>query len=174
METIATLFITFFACPEYFCDGAVQVQVTGPADQAVKQPKCMQRAELITIKIAAKRNGINIINDDDGNYSDFFVLLLAIRKSENGGPGREFGIIHPRCDAQIAAEPDRSLDIQAGWAAATVLNNYQRWIRAGCPGGRGGFIDYLADEWCPIATDPAGNANWKLNVGFFVKKFRGQ
>ncbi len=48
----------------------------------------------------------------------------------------------------------------------TIRHNWRRWHQAGCPGG---FIDFLADHYCPPSVDPVGNANWKRNVKFFLK-----
>ena len=45
-------------------------------------------AELPTIVEAAQAN--------DCHSDQLFTVLLAIRKAENGGQGREFGILHPR------------------------------------------------------------------------------
>lgn len=132
------------------CDGAVQVQVTD----------CNLLEELPVILKAAERN--NCKGDD-------FLILRAIRKAENGGPGREFGVLHPRCMAEIACRPQDSLDIQAGWAAATIVKNRLRWTAASkC----GGFIDFLADRYCPASADAKGNENWKVNVKYFYEKFK--
>ena len=43
----------------------------------------------------------------------------------------------------------------------TVQNTHNRWIRAGRPGQ---FFDYLADRYCPKASDPIGNIRWKRNI----------
>ena len=75
--------------------------VGNPSDQ-------FKASEYATIAQAAKRNDC---------HGELFIILLAIRKAENGGPGREFGIMNPKAD---------NLDKQAGWAAATVVKNYQR------------------------------------------------
>jgi hypothetical protein len=37
---------------------------------------------------------------------DDFLILLAICRAENGGPGREFGIKHRLCRAAIKREPE--------------------------------------------------------------------
>ena len=115
-------------------------------------------AELDTIIGAAERN--NCTGDD-------FWLLLAIRKAENGAAGREFGVLHPRCLQLIREQPGKSLDIQAGWAAATIVKNRKRWLRAG---GDDGFINFLGDRYCPAAIDPQGNVNWKRNVRYWFDR----
>jgi len=118
-------------------------------------------AEMDTIIAAAKRNKCT---------GDDFWILLAIRKAENGRAGREFGILHPRCQRQIQAEPKRSLDIQAGWSAATIVKSRKRWKRAGCPGGEGGFIAFLGNRYCPKKADRQGNINWKRNVRYWFER----
>lgn len=150
IKTIGAVLLAVLCCPEYYCDGAVQVQVTD----------CNLLEELSVILRAAKRN--NCRGDD-------FLILQAIRKAENGGLGREFGVLHPRCLAEIALRPQDSLDIQAGWAAATIVKNRLRWIAAGRPGE---FIDFLGDKYCPKETDLEGNKNWKVNVRYFYNKFK--
>ena len=98
-------------------------------------------------------------------YGDNFWILLAIRKAEDGGPGREFGIMNPKAD---------NLDKQAGWAAATIVKNRARWVKAGKPGD---FIKFLGSKYAPIGAenDPTGlNANWVRNVSHWYKKFKGK
>ena len=102
--------------------------------------------EYDTIMKAALRNGIKA--DDHENLS----LLFAIRKAENGGPGVEFGVLHPK-----AAHTD--LDTQAGWAAATILKNKSRI--------KDFSISKFAKIYAPpkAENDPKGlNANWASNV----------
>ena len=107
---------------------------------------------------AAVRNGVK------ENTEDFFILL-AIRKAENGRPGREFGILHPRAK-------DTNLDTQAGWAAATVRKNRERWKKAG---SKGDFITFLGNKYCPVGAenDPTGlNKHWIKNVTSWTKKLQ--
>ncbi len=139
-----TALAAIFCCPETCCDGAVEVQV--------RDWYGLER-ELPIITHAAERN--------DCNGDDFF-LLLAIRKQENGRAGCEFGIRHPKAW-------DTNLDIQAGWAAATIIKNRKRWANQvrDTP-----FIDFLADRYCPKEDDLEGNKNWKRNVRFWYGKFR--
>lgn len=102
-------------------------------------------------------------------FGDDFLILLAIRKAENGRSGREFGIIHPRCLQQIENEPHKSLDIQAGWSAKTIVNTRKRWQLAGKPLP---FIRYLGSRYCPPTADPQGYTNWVHNVNFWFEKFK--
>ena len=48
----------------------------------------------------------------------------------------------------------------------TVRNNWRRWDKAGRPGE---YLDFLADRYCPIKSDPIGNRNWKANMRRMVK-----
>lgn len=110
------------------------------------------KSEIPTIRKAAERNGIKYGSDD-------WYLLLAIRKAENGRSGREFGIKDPRAW-------DTNLDIQAGWAAATIIKNHQRF---GNDSVSDKFICFLQKRYCP---DNEGGQAWLKNVCFFFKKFK--
>jgi len=139
-------------------------------DGAVCRGQITLTAEMPTIKKAAERNGCC---DDD------FLLLLAIRKAENGRAGREFGVMHHKA-------LDTDLDTQAGWAAATIVKNRKRWDKEVRTAGNGGpkpekddasvpgFIEYLGDRYCPASCDPEGNRNWKRNVRYWFEKFKGE
>jgi len=90
-------------------------------------------------------------------------IVAAIRYAENGGAGREYGILHPRVKPTYRS--------QAGWCAATVQKNYDRWVKAG---SEGEYIAYLGAVYCPIGVDndPTGlNKHWVKNVTSFSKKF---
>lgn len=49
----------------------------------------------------------------------------------------------------------------------TINNNYRRWIKAG---SMGCYLDYLADRYCPVVSDPVGNERWKKNVHKLLKR----
>ena len=115
--------------------------------------KNLYGAELPVIRIAANRNKCT---------GDLFYILLAIRKAENGAKGIEFGVMHPKAK-------DTNLDTQAGWAAATVVKNYQRWIKAGKPKG---YIEFLGDRYCPPTAHEL-NKHWVRNVKFWYRKLKG-
>jgi len=120
--------------------------------------------EVKIITAAAKRNNLK---------GSLYPVLYAIRKAENGDKRRELGIIHPRCEVEMDKRPNETLDIQAGWAAATVQKSYDRWIEAG---SKGRYIEYLAHRFCPVgaANDPDGlNKNWIGNVTHWAEKIRG-
>ena len=90
-------------------------------------------------------------------------IVAAIRYAENGGKGREYGILHPRVKPTYRS--------QAGWCAATVQKSWDRWQKAG---GKGDFIDHLGNRYCPVGADndPTGlNRHWKRNVRHFEEKF---
>lgn len=90
-------------------------------------------------------------------------IVAAIRYAENGGPGREYGILHARVKPTYRS--------QAGWCAATVQKTWDRWS------GTEGFITYLGARYCPVGADndPKGlNRHWVGNVTKFTKRFRGQ
>jgi hypothetical protein len=110
---------------------------------------------------AAKRN--NLAAED-------YDLLFSIRKSENGKKRREFGIISDKCDAIMDKRPNDTLDIQAGWAAATIVENRKRWVEAGEPGD---FITFLGKRYAPkgVKNDPKKlNKNWIDNVSTWEKR----
>lgn len=97
-------------------------------------------------------------------------LLAAIRKAENGGPGREFGIV---------SIPAPTYDLQAKYAANTIRNNQARYeAETGFSATNGGgrftdaFITYLGSKYAPIgvSNDPTGlNRNWVGNVTTYYR-----
>ena len=109
--------------------------------------------EISTILSAAERNNCE---------GKLLSVLLAIRKTENGPPGFEFG---------VKAVRGTDLETQARWAAATIVKNYQRWQKELWEGNGIVFINYLADRYCPPKDDPLGNINWKKNVCYWYQKF---
>jgi hypothetical protein len=117
--------------------------------------------EYQTILNAAKRNNLN---------PEDYDLLFAIRKAENGKKGREFGILHPKCEEEMKKRPNETLDIQAGWAASTIKKNRERWEKEGEPGD---FITYLGNRYAPrkATNDPNNlNKNWIKNVSKWEQK----
>jgi len=146
LEALSALVFIVLPVPDYDCGGAVEVQV--------RDWYGLER-ELPIIRRAAERNGCE---------GDDFLILLAIRKQENGRAGCEFGIKHPLAW-------DTNLDTQTGWAAAIIIKNRNHWKAAGRPGK---FIAFLADRYVPISEDPQGNKNWKANVRYWFEKFKCQ
>jgi hypothetical protein len=108
--------------------------------------------ELLTITKAAQRNDCS---DDD------FIILLAIRKAENGPPGLEFGIMTPYAK-------NTNLDKQAGAAAYEVVKYRKLWIEAGKPES---FIKFMGDKYCPPSAHEL-NKNWIPNVTFWYEKLK--
>lgn len=48
----------------------------------------------------------------------------------------------------------------------TLHHAYRDWLRNG---KRCGYLDYLADRYCPKVDDRVGNRNWKTNVKRFYR-----
>ena len=115
-----------------------EIKVTRPEKEPTLTP------ELQTIRAAAERNGIKYGSED-------WFILLAIRKAENGRPGLEFGIMHPKAN---------DLDSQAGWCAASIVKNRQRWD------GKGDFVEFMGRRYCPPNAHPL-NKNWVGNVNYW-------
>lgn len=103
----------------------------------------------MVVKQAADRNGC---------FGDDYLLLKAIWKAENGRPGREFGIMNPKAN---------TLDLQAGWCAASIIKSRARWEKAGKPGD---FITFMGNRYCPPNAHPL-NKNWVTNVTYWFNKF---
>jgi len=115
---------------------------------------------------AAQFNAAIIANIEPATRARLAPIVAAIRFAENGGPGREYGILHPRVKPTYRS--------QAGWCAATVQKTWDRWGAAGSPGS---FIAFLGARYCPIgaANDPTGlNSHWVKNVNYFIGKVTGK
>ena len=108
-----------------------------------------------------------VTNIKQSNRKALNPIVAAIRYSENGKAGKEFGILHKRCPNTFRG--------QAGWCAATVQKNYDRWLRTKpkeCTTQE--FIVFLGARYCPIGAknDPTNlNKNWVRNVTYFYSKF---
>ncbi len=108
--------------------------------------------EYETIMAAAERNGCD---------ADNLLILFAIRKSENGPLGFEFG---------VECQRGTDLNTQAGWAAATIMKNRERYN--GSPGyeelfGIKGFIVFLGKRYCPLNSE-----EWIHNVTYWFDRFK--
>jgi len=89
-------------------------------------------------------------------------IVAAIRYAENGGPGREYGILHKRVKPTYRS--------QAGWCAATVQKNWDRWQKTD---KRLDFITFLGTKYAPIGADNDPNKlnyHWIKNVKHFHTK----
>ena len=122
--------------------------------------KGLKPFEATIIRLAAARNGVTSEYD--------LRLLYAIRLAENGRKGRELGILHPRCLALCAEPGADTLDIQAGWCAATVRNQHRRHEAHDCGLD---FIACLARRYAPINCDNDNGTNqfWLKNVRWFME-----
>jgi hypothetical protein len=88
----------------------------------------------------------------------FKRLVCAIRTAENGGKGREFGVLHPKANTYRK---------QAGWCAFICHRRYQEWLERKKNGSSSKFLVYLANRYAPkgAANDPLLlNFNWMHNV----------
>lgn len=83
-------------------------------------------------------------------------LLFAIRLAENGGPGREMGVLTPKAQ-RLAGDHAASLRLQAQWAAGTIQRRYN------------GDLEVFAARWCP-AEAHALNKHWLPNVRRLLKE----
>ena len=100
----------------------------------------------------------------EAHRDDLVAITAAIRFAEGGSPGREYGILHYEC-------PDTYRG-QAGWCAATVQKNWDRYLNAGGDSRDiYSYIDFLGGRYAPIGADndPTGlNHNW---TGLVVEAF---
>ena len=118
--------------------------------------------EYSTILTAAKRNGIN------DNDHDKLAMLYAIRKTENGRHGRQFGVLHPRAYEKPGETETQSLDRQAGWASSILNKRHAEWNKMKSQEQKkfSGFHHYLQSKYSPVGAenDPTGlNNNWLKN-----------
>lgn len=94
-----------------------------------------------------------------------YALILAIRASERGRKGFEFGVV---------AAKDTDLKTQCAWACATVRNTLERFKHQTAEKD---FIAFLGRRYAPVGAenDPQGlNQNWVRNVRFFYHLFHGE
>jgi len=112
-------------------------------------------SEPVTIYQAGLRN--NCTGDD-------MLLLFAIRAAENGRRGLEFGIMNPKAN---------NLDKQAGWAAATIMNQHHR---SSIQDVNDRFIESLGRRYCPVDCDNDNGTNqyWIKNVKYFYFKAKAR
>ena len=123
------------------------ISIPGTLQNPPGLPQWLQ-TELPTIWAAAERNGLR--NED-------WPLLLAIRRAERGGPGREFGIMDSRA---------YNLDLQAAWASCTIIKHHKRHDAHDCGLD---FVECLGLRYCPPEAHP-GNVHWLGNVRYFISK----
>jgi hypothetical protein len=112
---------------------------------------------------AAQFDDAIVVNIRPALRTKLAPIVAAIRYAENGGKGKEYGILHPKVKPTYRS--------QAGWCAATVQKNYDRWVKAG---SKGEYLVFLSKRYCPIGADndPNGlNHNWLGNVRKLRKRF---
>ena len=101
-----------------------------------------------------------------GEYRKLWPIVAAIGRSENGAT-RAFGIMNDKADTWRK---------QAGWCAATVRKNYDRWRIAEPNNIRdiNAYIRFLGKRYCPIGADndPTGlNQHWVKNVTWYTELY---
>jgi hypothetical protein len=108
---------------------------------------------------AAKRNHI------DENDHETMSMLYAIRSTENGRAGKEFGVLHKNA----VGKPGQTLDKQAGWASSILMKRKGEWegMDSTTQAKYKGFPHYLQSKYSPTigaTNDPTGlNHNWLKN-----------
>ena len=85
-------------------------------------------------------------------------LIIAIRKVEGTHSRHPYGILSTH--SQVKA---RRI------CMATVRRLRLEWESSPASQHRVDWLDYLADGYCPSATDPVGNQNWKNNIHKLIK-----
>lgn len=110
----------------------------------------------------------------EGNIAVLF-LLVAIRCTEQGGPGREMGVLDKRAN---------NLEKQVRWARNTILNNEKRFekkhfdLLARNPNTglfADAFLEYFSGVYAPVGAenDPRTlNKNHLKNLRFFHSRCR--
>lgn len=108
------------------------------------------------------------VNIRPEHYDLLVPILAAVRHAENGRAGREYGVLHPKA-------LDKSYRTQAGWSAATIQKQFDRYCKAGGdPKDVAAYLVSLRDRYCPIGADndPLGlNSHWLKNVTKFRYRF---
>lgn len=92
---------------------------------------------------------------DPSIHEDFAKLAQAIRKAENGGHGKEYGILNAKANTE---------ELQLRWCLATCWKNWLRWQKTDMETP---YLVFLANRYAPIGADndPDNlNINWLPNV----------
>jgi len=100
---------------------------------------------------------IKILNEVADEYDldgDARTLLFVIRLVENGGEGREMGVLHKRAI-------NTTFRNQCQWAAGTISKRYN------------GNLKQFADRWCPPQAHEL-NLNWYPNAKYWMNKQQGE
>jgi hypothetical protein len=98
------------------------------------------------------------------------TLLAALRRTENGGPGKEFGVL---------SVPASDLDGQARMAANTVRNNVVRFERGGGiavdpSSGRytEDFLRFLSSRYAPVGAQNDPNGLNRFHAANLIAHYR--
>ena len=87
------------------------------------------------------------------------MLLVCLRRCENGPDGSEFGVLHDQPghrSHRYKGQPRKSLRLQAQWAAGTVRDRYT------------GSLGLFCKKWCP------GNPDQLVkNIGTYLVLMKG-
>lgn len=100
------------------------------------------------------------VADQYGLAPEQRALLYAIRRQENGGPGREMGVLNSEAE-RYAGNHSKSLQTQAQWAAGTIKKRYD------------GDLVGFGKRWAPVGAknDPKNlNKNWVPGVQKFMQQ----
>jgi len=91
-------------------------------------------------------------------YAD--KMADAIYKAEGGANTK-----HPYGVKSVSTTDARKTTL------VSINNNWKRWQQAG---SKGDFVDFMANRWCPVVSDPVGNKNWKVNVKKMLLPYRSE
>jgi len=113
---------------------------------------CAEIGRALPKALPSRELGILLaVGSDYGLKGDTLRLLLAIRKVENGRPGYEMGVASDfpnHRSHRCAGDLDKSLRLQAQWAAGTIKKHYagdvNRFARRYCPP--------KAEHWARLVT----------------------
>lgn len=96
------------------------------------------------------------VADEYGLSDQETDLLFTIRKIENGGSGREMGVMLKEAQ-RYAGDFEASLRLQAQYAAGTIKKRYT------------GDLALFASRWCPDHIHDT-NKNWLPNARFWMER----
>ena len=123
---------------------------------------CTARAG-ITDRLPAKELKIlSKVGREYGLAGESLRLLFVIRVVENGGPGREMGVLTPKAQ-RFKGDFEKSLELQAQWAAGTIKRRFT------------GDLASFAERWCPTtgnlnADERRLNKHWLKNARYYMEE----
>lgn len=134
--------------------GSTWADMTSETDRATRLLDADQAANIV--------DAVQTNIPEEALRPSFVRLLVAIRLSENGGKGREFGVMSKKANTYRR---------QAGWCAAICWLRYQEWKDGDKMPSK--FLVYLANRYAPVgaSNDPLGkNSNWLKNVQHYMRE----